>query len=111
MPTRLKEIFDGTDIDKLDQGVVLKAVLPHIKEIPKEDVDELMNHLPPDGKLIVMKKRCDVGDKFACMAYDVVINGDMSAPAGSPKHLGLKGLWYNEKNETAKMMLEKVGEL
>lgn len=111
MPKKLEEIF-GSDIDNLDSGVILKGVLDNIKDLDEKEFSRALEHLTPDGRLLAMKERCKkAGDKVACMSYDIAINGDKGAPAGSPKHLGLRGLWEYERNRFAKETLEKLGEL
>jgi len=110
MQKSLENIFEGNIAD-LGEGVVLKGVIGNIKELPKSEVGRAFSFLSPKGRLIVMKERCKVGDNVACMAYDVVINGDEGALAGTPSNLGLRGLWNTERDERSGELLKAVGEL
>jgi len=112
MPKRLEEIFNTKDIDGLDSGVLFKGVMNHVDELSNEEFSRALELLPLDAKLLAMKERCKkTNDTVACMTYDIAIHGDPSAPVGTPKHLGLEGLWYEKRNAEARKSLERVGEL
>ena len=93
MQKRLNEIFNGEDVKKLDQSVIYAGVVDHVHELSREEFEQVLPLVSPNGRLILMKKRCDHGDKNACLAIKVAVEGDPSAPYGTPKNLGLRGLW------------------
>ena len=112
MPKHLSDLFDGSDIRKLDAGVVYKIVDDNIRELDKDDFTKAITMLPWQAQIKLMRDRCiKANDKMACMAYEVAINGDPSAPAGTSKNLGLKGLALEENNRFARELLEELGEI
>jgi len=111
MQRRLSDLLDG-NVQKLDSGVIYSVVSKHIKELNKKDFEKAIEMLPWQAQVKLMKKRCiEANDKMACLAYEVALNGDPTAPAGTPKNLGLKGLAIEENNRFAKELLEELGEL
>lgn len=110
MPKKLEEIIK-TPIEKLDSSVLANVVIENVKELDRDDFIKAIERLPPFPALLAMKKRCEeANDKEACIAYDIAVNGDKTAPGGV-SYLGLRGLWLEEKNEFAKKYLEMLGEL
>ena len=112
MPKRLSDLFDGQNIRDMDPGVVYKVVSDNIKELDSKDFTKVLDELPWQAQVKLMKQRCvEANDKMACLAYDLAVNGDPSAPVGTTKNLGLKGLAINENNRFAKELLQELGEL
>ena len=112
MPKKLEEILNGTPPEKMDSGVLTKIVLEHITELDRGSIARVVEKLPPFPSLLIMKERCiKAKDKEACIAYDIAINGDKTAPPGTPKYMGMRGLWVEQKNRFAKDYLERLGEL
>ena len=82
-----------------------------IKELSRDEFLSIVKNLPLDAKLKAYKYRCETGDKAACKVYDIAVNGNENAPAGTPEYLGLKGRWLENKDERARKILEAIGEL
>lgn len=115
MPKTLKEIFkvkDEEELRDIDPSVLLDGVIKHIRELDRKEFTKALQYLPFQAQFLAMKERCNKAkDEIACSSLRVAIEGDPSAPAGSPRNLGLRGLWEQERNEFAKDVLKMLGEL
>jgi len=89
----------------------IKEVIDRIDKIDNDTIQRILDKFPYDEQLIILRERCKVGDKAACKVYDITVNGNKDAPAGTPEWLGLKGRWLEKKDARARQILEKIGEL
>lgn len=107
----LNELFDGEDIENVDEGVIYKKAAENIDKLSRIELYEVLRRLPWQAQVKLMKKRCDdAKDELACEAYEIALKGDPSAPAGTPKNLGLRRMAM-EGNELVRELLEELGEI
>lgn len=87
-------------------------IIEYVTEMGEEEFAIAVNKLSPLGQLQAMKKRCDeINDERACKVYDRELYGDPVALAGTPRNLGLMGMWNENRDIRAWNLLTALGKI
>lgn len=66
---------------------------PHLKELSPEEVGAVMEFFNPKTRMMILKKRGDLGDKLAREILETFLKGDPTAPSGTVANMGFIEWW------------------